>query len=154
MILLAILLIIFLIFGAESLKLLTKIFFSALNLTVSAAILIFKLICIFFGVLAGVIFLLMQKILPCAVKYLSTAATWLISAIVTFALLIYAVGRNIFHGENIIEFIKKLIPNERVSIRTDFSLLLIELANSIHSDIVSKLETQYQKILRFFKPFE
>lgn len=143
-----------LIFGAGILRLLGKIFLSALGLTLSAATFIFKVLCVFFGLLAGVIFLILQKIIPVAAKYFSTAATWLIAAIVTAGLLIYAAGRNIFHGESITDFIKKLIPHENYSRRTDFSLFVIELADSVHSDIVSKLETQYEKILQFFKPLD
>ena len=154
MLILATVAIILLIFGAGVLRVSAKIFFAALSLILSAAILTFKAICVFIAVLAGVIFLALQKITPYAVKYLSTAATWLIAALVTAALLIYAAGRNILHGENFVEFVKELIPNKRISIRTDFSLLIIEVADAVHSEIVSKLETQYKKILAFFKPLE
>lgn len=81
------------------------------------------------------------------------AVTWTISAIVTFALLTYAGGRKIFHGESITDFVKKLIPNKRISQETDFSLLAIEIADAINSDITSKLKQQYKKILKFFNPF-
>lgn len=151
---LAILLIILLIFGAGILRLLAKIFLYALGLTVSAATFAFKLFCIFFGVLAGVIFLILQKLVPFVIKHLSRAATWIIAAIVTAGLLIYAAGRNIFYGENIFDFIKKLIPNKRVSSRTDFSLLAIEIADAVNSDIISKLKAQYETITDFFKPFD
>ena len=81
------------------------------------------------------------------------AITWIISVIVTIALLIYAGGRKIFHGESITDFVKKLIPNKRISPKTDFSLLAIEIADAINSDITSKLKQQYKKILKFFNPF-
>lgn len=149
---LAILLVVLLIFGAGILRVLAKIFLSALSLTLSAATSVFKIFCVFFGVLAGVIFLILQRLIPVAAKYLSTAATWLIAATVTVGLLIYAAGRNFLHGESILEFIKKLIPHETHG--TDFSLLLIELTDSIQSDIVSKLKAQYEKITSFFKPFD
>lgn len=147
----AIFAIVLLIFGGAILRLLAKIFFSALVLTLSAATFAFKLFCIFFGVLAGVIFLILQKILPIAAKYLSTATLWGISALVTVAMAIYAFGRKIFNGESFTEIIEKLIPHENPSRRTDFSLLLIELADSIHTDILSKLENQSDKIFKFFQ---
>ena len=148
----AIFVIVLLIFGGAILRLLAKIFFSALGLTLSVATFAFKLFCIFFGVLAGVIFLILQKILPIAAKYLSTATLWGISALVTVAMAIYAFGRKIFNGESFTEIIEKLIPHENPSRRTDISLLLIELADSIHTDILSKLENPYERILKFFKP--
>lgn len=148
---LAILAVVLLIFGGGILRVLAKIFFSALGLALSVAAFVFKLFCIFFGLLAGAIFLVLQKILPVAAKYLSVAATWTISAVVTVGLILYATSRKIFHGESITEFITKLLPNKRISPATDFSLLAIELADSVHSDIVSKLESQYEKILKFFK---
>lgn len=151
---LAILLIILLIFGGAILRLLAKLFLYALGLTFSVASFFFKCFCVFFGVMAGVIFLILQKLVPFAVKHLSRAITWIIAAIVTAGLLIYAAGRNIFHGENILDFIKNLIPNKRVSINTDFSLLLIELADAVHSDIISKFNAQYETILDFFKPID
>lgn len=152
---LAILLVVLLIFGVGILRVLAKIFLGALSVTLSAATSVFKIFCVFFGVLAGVIFLILQRLIPIAAKYLSTAATWLIAATVTVGLLIYAAGRNFLHGESILEFIKKLIPREEISSRrTDFSILLIELTDSIQSDIVSKLKAQYEKITDFFKPFD
>lgn len=125
-----------------------KIFSSVSNF----ANLALKLFCISLGIIAGVIFLLVHKIIPYVIKYVPLAITWTISAIVTLALMIYAGGRKIFHGESIIDFVKNLIPNKKFSQQTDFSLLAIELADSINSDITSKLKNQYEKILRFFKP--
>ena len=127
-------------------RLLAKI----LGLTLSAS----KIFIIILGVLAGIFFLILQKVIPFLAKHLSTAATWIIAAIVTGGLLIYAAGRKIFCGESISDFIKKLIPHKEFSRRTDFSLLLIELADSIQADIFSKLKTQYEKIFSFFKPID
>ncbi len=148
---LTILAIILLIFGAEIFRFLSK--FSSLNLIAYAANLVLKTFCILLGIIAGVIFLILQKIIPYVIKYLPMAVTWTISAIVTFALLTYAGGRKIFHGESITDFVKKLIPNKRISQETDFSLLAIEIADAINSDITSKLKQQYKKILKFFNPF-
>ena len=128
-----------------------NIFFSALNLILSAANFIFKLFCIFFGLLAGVIFILLQKIFPIAAKYFSMAIMWIISTIVTLGLIIYATSRNIFHGESINDFIKNLLPNKRISGKTDFSLLAIELIDAVYFDISSKLKMQYEKILNFLR---
>lgn len=143
---LAVLLIILLIIGAGFFRLLAKI----LGLTLSAS----KIFIIILGVLAGIFFLILQKLIPFLAKHLPTAATWIIAAIVTGGLLIYAAGRKLFCGESISDFIKKLIPHKEISRRTDFSLLLIELADSIQADIFSKLKTQYEKIFSFFKPID
>ena len=145
---LAVLLVVLLIFGAGILRVLAKIFLGALSLTLSAATSVFKIFCIIWGVF----FLILQKLIPFFAKHLATAATWIIAAVVTAGLIIYAAGRNFFHGESISAFIKKLIPHETHG--TDFSLLLIELADSIQSDIVSKLKAQYEKITDFLKPFD
>ena len=100
-----------------------------------------------------IFFLILQKLIPFLAKNLSTAATWIIAAIVTGGLMIYAAGRNIFCGESFFDFIKKLIPHKEFSSRrTDFSLLVIELADSIQADISIKLKTQYEKIFNFLKP--
>ena len=97
---------------------------------------------------------LTEKIIPFAAKYFPVFVTWLISAIVTLALLIYAVVRNILYGVSITKFIKNLIPNKRISDKTNFSLLLVEVADSIKIDISAKLKFQYEKILSFFKPLQ
>ena len=136
----AILVVLLPIFGALILRLLAKIIY----LTLSAA----KLFCIIWGVF----FLILQKLIPFLAKHLATAATWIIAAVVTAGLIIYAAGRNFFHGESISAFIKKLIPHETHG--TEFSLLLIELADSIQNDISEKLKSQYETILDFFKPFD
>lgn len=149
MLMLSIFLIILLIVGAGFLTTLTKTSFSASN----AATLALKLFCIILGVIAGVVFLLVRKIVPYVVKYVPLAITWTISAVVTAALLIYAGGRKIFHGESITDFVEKLIPDKKISQQKDFSLLAIELTDSINNDITSKLKNQYEKILSFFKPF-
>ena len=149
---LALTIIVLLIFGVGILRVLAKIFLGALSLTLSAATFIFKIFCIFFGILAGVIFLILQKLVPFAIKHLSTAVMWIIAAIVTLGLTIYAAGRNIFYGESILDFIKKLIPHKEISSRrTDFLLLLIELADSIQSEISEELKSQYEQVLSFFK---
>ena len=93
---------------------------------------------------SSVISFLSQKVLPFAAKYFPIFITWLISAIVTFGLLIYATGRKFLYGESITKFIKQLIPNKRISDRTEFLLLLVEVADSIKSDISTKLNFQYE----------
>lgn len=141
----AILIMFLLTVGTIFFRLLAKI----LGLTLSAS----KIFVIIFGVLAGIFFLILQKLIPFLAKHLSTAATWIIAAIVTGGLMIYAAGRNIFCGESFFDFIKKLIPHKEFpSRRTDFSLLVIELADSIQADISIKLKTQYEKIFNFLKP--
>ena len=97
---------------------------------------------------------LTEKIIPFAAKYFLVFVTWLISAIVTLALLIYAVGRTILYGVSITKFIKNLIPNKRISDKTNFGLLLVEVADSIKIDISARLKFQYEKILSFFKPLQ
>ncbi len=152
---LAIFLVVMLTFGAEILRLLGKIFLSALSLTFSAATFAFKLFCIFLGIFSGAIFLILQNLVPFLAKHLTRAVPWIISAFVTIGLLIYAAGRNIFHGESITEFIEKLISHKEISSRrTDFSLLVIELADSIQADISEKLKSQYETVLNFFKPVD
>ena len=142
----AILIMFLLTVGTIFFRLLAKI----LGLTLSAS----KIFVISFGVLAAIFFLILQKLIPFLAKHLSTAATWIIAAIVTGGLMIYAAGRNIFCGESFFDFIKKLIPHKEFSRRTDFSLLVIELADSIQADISIKLKMQYEKIFNFFKPFD
>ena len=142
----AILIMFLLTVGIIFFRLLAKI----LGLTLSAS----KFFVIFLGVLTGIFFMILQKLIPFLAKHLSTSAMWIISAVVTGGLMIYATGRKIFYGESISDFIKKLIPHVEISRRTDFSLLVIELADSIQADISEKLKMQYEKIFNFFKPFD
>ncbi len=149
---LALTIIILLIFGAGILRVFAKFFLAVFSLTFSAATFAFKLFCIFLGILAGVIFLILQNLVPFLAKHLARAVPWIISAFVTAGLLIYAAGRNIFHGESITEFIEKLIPHkDESSRRKDFSISLIELADSIQADISEKLKSQYKQVLNFLK---
>ena len=141
-----------LIFGAGILRFIGRIFFMALSAVMSAALFAFKLLCIFFGVLAALIFVALRQLIPFAAKHLAVAVPWAISALVTGGLVVYAFGRHILHGENAIEFLEKLIPQRENSRRTDFSLLLIELTDSIHEDILSRLEVQFELIREIFKP--
>ena len=143
-----------LIFGAGILRFIGRIFFMALSAVMSAALFAFKLLCIFFGVLAALIFVALRQLIPFAAKHLAVAVPWAISALVAFGLTVYAFGRHILHGENAIEFLEKLIPQRENSRRTDFSLLLIELTDSIHEDILSRLEVQFELIREIFKPLD
>lgn len=145
--------VVLLIFGAGILRFIGRIFFMTLGVVMSAAFFAFKLLCIFFGVLAALIFVALRQLLPFAAKHLATAVPWAISALVAFGLTVYAFGRHLFHGDNAIEFLEKLIPPKEIpSRRTEFSLLLIELTDSIHEDILSRLEVQIELIREFFKP--
>ena len=112
-----------------------------------------KLVCAVFGVLAALIYMILRQLVPFVAKHLAVAVPWLISALVAFGLTIYAFGRHFVHGENAIVFLEKLIPpKEFPSRRTEFSLLLIELTDSIHADIVEKLQAQVDLLRDFFKP--
>ncbi|MBO4402012.1 MAG: hypothetical protein J5809_09255 [Selenomonadaceae bacterium] len=137
--------ILFLIFGAGILRLVGQFF-------ITAVVFAFKLICIFFGVLAALIYMVLRQLVPFVAKHLAVAVPWAISALVAFGLTVYAFGRHIFHGENAIVFLEKLIPQRENSRRTEFSLLLIELTDSIHADILSRLEVQIELIREFFRP--
>ena len=152
MFMLALTIIILLVFGAGILRTLAKLFLAAFSLTFSVATFAFKLFLIFLGILAGAIFLILQNLVPFLAKHLTRAVPWIISAVVTAGLLIYAAARNIFHGESITEFIEKLIPHkDESSRRKDFSISVIELADSIQADISEKLKAQYKEVVNFFK---
>ena len=143
----AVAIIVLLILGGAFLLVLFKI---SLRGILSVATFIFKMFCVFFGVMAGVIFLLLQKAIPFLVKHLSTAILWIISTIISFALAVYALSRKILHGESFTEFMAQLIPNKDLLHGKDFSLSAIAIIDAIHSEIISKLEMHYQKIFRFF----
>lgn len=137
--------ILLLIFGAGILRLVGQFF-------ITAVVFAFKLVCVFFGVLAALIYMVLRQLVPFVAKQLAVAVPWAISALVTAGLIIYAVGRKIFHGESVTAFVEKLIPPRETSRGTDFSLLVIELADSIHADILSRLEIQIALVREFFKP--
>lgn len=135
-----------LVFGAGILRLVGQFF-------ITAVVFAFKVICVFFGVLAALIYMVLRQLVPFVAKHLAIAVPWAISALVTAGLIIYAVGRKIFHGESVTAFVEKLIPPKEIPSRgTDFSLLVIELADSIHADILSRLEIQIELVREFFKP--
>lgn len=147
--------VVLLFFGAGFLQLIGRIFLTVLNVAMSAAIFAFKLMCLFFLVLAALIFIALRQLVPFVAKHLATAVPWAISALVAFGLTVYAFGRHFLHGENAIVFLEKLIPPKEIpSRRTEFSLLLIELTDSIHEDILSRLEVQFELIREFFKPLD
>ncbi len=125
------------------------------QLLLRMSIFAFNLICLVLFALVLLIYLTLRLFVPFVAKKLALAVPWLISAIVALGLTIYAFGRHFLHGENAIVFLEKLIPQRGFSRRTDFSLLVIALADSVHADIVEKLQAQIEllrKIWQFFPP--
>lgn len=145
--------ILLLVFGAGILRLVGNVLLTALGLMMSAAIFAFKLVCVFFGVLAALIYMVLRQLVPFVAQHLAVAIPWVISALVAAGLIFYALGRKILHGESVTAFVEKLIPPREIPSRgTDFSLLVIELADSIHTEIVSKLEAQLAQVREIFRP--
>ena len=87
-----------------------------------------------FGVIVVFFWTLIEKFAP-----------FFISTLITFCVIIFAVGRKIFCGENLVSGIEKILP-QRESPRQDFLLAVIELFYSLKKDMNDKFQIFADKL--------
>ncbi len=134
--------VILLICGLGFLRLIFQALTIFLGVFIGAVMVLFKAICVLIGVLAASIYLALKKIIP----VVANALTWLIPSLITFFVALVAFGRKFFMGENELDFVETMLPKKEFPRRSDFWLTLMELNESLHTEIVTRFEQQAQEI--------